>query len=133
MKNPLVRIEHQRVGTLDAGEPIPAAPREHERSPIGRIDVKPQLLFGCSRREIVERIDRAGIGRAGTAEQQPRAEPAGPVAANLVDESVRVHSKAGVAFDVSHDAFTEPGNRQRFHQAVMRVRRQVNNRFLHVG
>ena len=61
----LVRIERQRVGAGQAFERVAQVVAEREKCAVGAVDVVPQALARAEVRDLVERIDRAGVGRAG--------------------------------------------------------------------
>ena len=73
LEEPLVRVEHERVGALDAGEEIRLD--EPGGRAVRAVDVEPQVLAVAQVGEIVERIDGAGAGRAGRADDAERRQP----------------------------------------------------------
>ena len=66
LEEPLVRVEHERVGALDAGEEVRL--REAGGRAVGAVDVEPQALAVGEVGEVVERVDGAGARRAGGAD-----------------------------------------------------------------
>ena len=74
-------VEDERIGRFDSGEFFPAFFAQVEKSPVGRVDVKPEaeLLGQC--REVRKRIDSSRIGGAGIADDEERPQsffPVGP-------------------------------------------------------
>ena len=64
-EEPLVRIDDERVGPLETGEPVPHRGREQRGGPaVGAVDVKPQRVLGGDVRHARQVVDDAGVGRA---------------------------------------------------------------------
>ena len=69
---PLVRVEHQRVGPFHAAVAGRDRRVEHPERAVGAVDVEPEVLRGRHVGERVERVDRAGVDGAGRADEQRR-------------------------------------------------------------
>jgi hypothetical protein len=64
LEEPLVRVERERVGALEAGQ-LPSPPLAQRRGrPVGAVDVQPHALGVARAAQRDERVDRARAGRA---------------------------------------------------------------------
>ena len=73
LEEPLVRVQHEAVGALDAGQQVLAARREAGGRAVGAVDVEPQALaLRRASARSCERIDAAGARRPGGADEQER-------------------------------------------------------------
>ena len=64
-EQPLVRVDHEAVGQLDAGEARPGAGRHHRSAPVGAVDVEPQASLTGHRAGARQVVDDARVGGAG--------------------------------------------------------------------
>ena len=64
-EQPLVRVDHKRVGVLDAVVGRPDARREQARAAIGAVDVEPQAVLTSDCRRAGQVVNDARVGRAG--------------------------------------------------------------------
>ena len=108
-KQPLVRVERDRVGALDAGEPAAAPLGQKKESAVGAVRVKPELLLAGDVREGLEVVDRARVGRAGIADHGKGLESRSPIRRDRFGQCVDRDSKLGVRGDLSHVLCRESG------------------------
>ncbi len=64
-EQPLVGIDDEAVGGLDAGEAVASARRREGRPAVGAVDVHPRVQHGTCRGGRREVVDDAGVGRPG--------------------------------------------------------------------
>jgi hypothetical protein len=64
-----VRIERHRVGALKAGQHCFPRGGQRGEAPVGRVDVQPEPFGGTDIGQAGQRIDGAGVGRAGAGAQ----------------------------------------------------------------
>ena len=69
---PLVRVHDQRVGAFHAIPQDPALGQDHRRARHGRIDVQPQLLRARDLRDLGDRVEGRGRGRAAGRDDRAR-------------------------------------------------------------
>ena len=74
---PFVEVEGERIGTLDAGEQRPVRGAQDRERAERAVDVQPEALLARDVGERGEIVDRAGVDRAGGADdaERPQAEP----------------------------------------------------------
>ena len=77
----LVRIERQRVGAGQAVQHGSKVVAQREERSVGTVDVVPEALARAEVGDRVERIDRAGIGRAGVRDDRKRRQALAPIVA----------------------------------------------------
>ena len=84
LEEPLVRVEHERVGALEAREQRPPGGAEHRGGAVRAVDVQPQGVLGAHVRELrrADRSPRCSSSRPSprrrTAAGRPRDRPAPP-------------------------------------------------------
>jgi hypothetical protein len=61
-KEPLVRVDGDGVGSIDAGECVLKLIEQSRRAAVARVDVKPQIVTSAQLGDLVEWIDGAGAG-----------------------------------------------------------------------
>ena len=76
LEEPLVGVEHQRVGQLDALQGAPAGLAERGRRAVRPVDVEPQALAAAQLRDLGKRIDRSRVRRAGVGHDEGGVRPA---------------------------------------------------------
>ena len=64
-EEPLVRIDHERVGSLDAGEPCGELGHAEGGAAVGGVDVEPHVAAGAHVRHAGEVVDDATVGGTG--------------------------------------------------------------------
>ena len=96
-KQPLVRIEHQRVGALDAAQRAAARLAQRRRRPVGAVDVEPQRLGGRQLGQALQLVDRAGVGRPGRGHDEPRVATLAAILVDRVTHRRRGQAQAVVA------------------------------------
>ena len=62
-EEPLVGVERDRVGSIEAGEEVGRRGRRRRGQPVGAVDVEPDALLGAHVREPVDRVDGPGQRR----------------------------------------------------------------------
>ena len=72
LEQPLVRIDHQRVGQFHARQFLCPLRRQGGRSTVGSVHMQPQVLGARQCRDGVQWIDRAGVGAASVADDHHR-------------------------------------------------------------
>src|SRR5450432_4413060 len=92
-KEALVRIEARGIGTLDAGEPLPAAFRQGEESPVSRVDVEPQSFPRGEVREPRKVVDGSRVRRAAVTDEKERRPSGRPVFRDSLREGVQADAE----------------------------------------
>jgi hypothetical protein len=69
----LVRVQCDGVRTFDPRQGGAAARCELEEPAVGAVDMAPQPLLRCYVGDLVERVDHAGVDRAGARDHEERA------------------------------------------------------------
>jgi hypothetical protein len=110
-EHPLVRIEGERVGPLDAVQARLPFLAQHERAPVGGVDVQPQLARGAQIGERPQRIDGAGVGGAGRGDHQERRLAARPILVDGGGERLGPQPEALVDLDEAQVAGGMPARR----------------------
>ena len=72
LEQSLVRIEHQRIGSLDAVQVAASFRRDRRRAAVGAIDMQPHTLALAQVGDRVQRTDCPGIGSAGGSDHHDR-------------------------------------------------------------
>ena len=116
-----MRIERHRIGALDAGEDLAAARGKHEEAAVGAVDVEPQALARGEVGERRQRVDGAGVHRAGGGDQHERLQPAGTVLADRRLDHLRRQPEARVAWQRPHVLGRQPGQHRRLLQRVVHL------------
>jgi hypothetical protein len=75
LEQPLVRVEHQRVGALQPGQQRAGGRPQRGRRAVGAVHVQPQVLLGADVGQRVERVDRARARGAGRGHDAHRPAP----------------------------------------------------------
>ena len=65
LEEPLVRVDADRVGALDAAQPPGSRLGDRREAAVRRVDVQPDALRGAVVGDRVQRVDGAGAGGAG--------------------------------------------------------------------
>lgn len=99
----LVRVPRDRVGLVDAPQER-AAFGQLEGAAVRAVDVDPQGFPVRERADLVERVDDAGAGRTGRADDQERAQAVGSVVFDHGSRGFDVHAQVCVGGDDT-DAF----------------------------
>ena len=93
---PLVRVERDRVGQLDAAQRLAAALGDRREPAVGGVDVEPHAALAADGGQLGQRVDRAGVRGAGAADDEQRLAPgrrsASIAAASAFGRSRRVAS-----------------------------------------
>ena len=76
---PLVRVERDRVGRLDPAEPLPATLGEHREAAVRGVDMEPDATLRADGGNLLQRIDRARIGRTRIRDDEERPTPRGSI------------------------------------------------------
>ncbi len=95
-EEPLVGIEDQRVGELEAGEGFPAAFGQAEEGPVGAVHVQPEPLLPGEAGELGQGVDGAGVDRAGVAHHQEGGEAAAAVLGHRLGQGVEADAEGPV-------------------------------------
>ena len=103
---PLVRIERHRVGALDPGQRRPPRGGECGEAPVGRVDVQPEPFGGTDVGQAGQRVDGAGVGRAGAGAQGER--DAARVAVGPDGRGHRVRRQAPAVVGRQHPHLVRP-------------------------
>jgi hypothetical protein len=98
----LVGIEDDRMGPLDPLKDAPAVLGQQEEAAVRRVDMEPAVLAESDVGDGVERIDRAGVRRAGGGENQPGLQARGAIGGDRRSQSLGPHAEALVRGDVTH-------------------------------
>ena len=124
----LVRVEDDPVRPLDAPHDVPAVLGQEEEAAVRRVDVEPAALALGDRRDGVERIDRAGVRRAGRGEDQPRLQTPTAVGGDGFFQRLGAHAEALVDRDGADLRLPQAGDVEGLLEAVMRLAGQVDDR-----
>jgi hypothetical protein len=62
-EQPLVRVDDEGVGVLDAGETVPRAGRQHAGQAVGAVDVQPDIGSHDRAGDVGDVVDDAEVGR----------------------------------------------------------------------
>jgi hypothetical protein len=106
---PFVRVEGDGVGAMDPGQGHPAPARQLVEAPVRGVDVKPETLLRGDAGDLVQRIDRAGVGGACGCDDEKRLSPLGSVGGYVLCQGSHRHAKLGVDFDLHHLVVAETG------------------------
>ena len=90
-----MRVEHERVRTVEAGEQGTPRLGEHRGRPVRAVDVQPQPVVGAEVRELGQRVDGAAARRARVRDQAERRETGGPVGLDRRTHGTRIEPAAG--------------------------------------
>ena len=71
-EHPLVGVEGDGVGSLDALESLVAALGELEEAAVGGVDVEPEVVLLGEVGQVVQGVDGAGVGGAGAGDDEER-------------------------------------------------------------
>ena len=118
---PLVRIDRDRVRPLEPAEEVGGARGRGRGSAIGSVDVHPDAVLGADVGERVERVDRAGAGRAGDAHDRDGGHAGGAVALDGARELVGADAERVVAADHAQGAPAEAEDVARARDRVVRL------------
>ena len=99
---------------------------QNTRRAIRTIDVKPEIEFSCDVRDLVERIDDAGVYSARTANDAKRSQAFAKISLDLLSERVDAHSLAIVARNHTHLIASEAENVSRLRDRHVNFFRSVN-------
>ena len=75
LEEPLVRIDRDRVGELEAGHALRVARRQPRGAAVGGVHVEPQPSASRESRERRDVVDRAGVRRPGDGADRERRQP----------------------------------------------------------
>ena len=121
-----MRVECQRVGSLNA--PVARGQRriEHAEGAVGPVDVEPEPLGGGDFCERVERVDRAGVHGSRRAHEQRRRRAGRAVGRDRGAQRVRVETPAAQRHRPDGVA-PEPEQLERARHAAVRLGGHVGN------
>jgi hypothetical protein len=105
---PLVRVERDRVGTLDAGELGAEIVGEHRRSAVSGVDVEPEPLVGADVGDLAQGIDRSGRHRSPAPDDGDGADSVIPIGLDRVAKLVHPHAVGIVDRDVPQRRRAQP-------------------------
>ncbi len=95
-REPLVGVEGQRVGLLEAGQQAAQLGHQRRGAAPGGVHVQPQLLAPRQRPELGQGVDGPGAGGARGGHDQEGQQALRAVVPQLVQERVQVHPQAHV-------------------------------------
>ncbi len=104
---PLVRIEADRIGPLDAVEKRAEGRDQRRRSTVGPVDVEPHPILPADVGDVAERIDGPGPDRPGGADGGDGPPPRLDVGRDGLPESGRFHPLVLVDFDAAHSGVAD--------------------------
>ena len=90
LEEPLVRIERHGVGALHPRERRAPPVGQDGEAAVGGVDVQPQAVLGAQVRQVVERVDGAGVRGARVGADDERAQSCGPVGGETARSSTSV-------------------------------------------
>ncbi len=121
-----MRVHHDRIGPLNAGQAFTTFFTKQEESAVGGIQVKPGAV---PRRHVSNpgnRIYRAGVGGAGRSHDQPGLQALRLVFTDGPFECRNIHAEATIHRDGSFLHVFESGHVQRLANAMVCLRGEVN-------
>ena len=129
---PLMGVEHQRVGPFHAAVPGRDRRVEHPERAVGAVDVEPEALLGRHPGERVERVDHAGVDGAGRADEQRRQGAARAIGGDRGAQRGRVEPAAGERH-LAHRAAPEAEELEGASHAAVRLGRHVGDELRGAG
>ena len=106
---------------------------ELEERAVGAVDVVPERFGGAHVGDLVERIDRAGIGRAGARDDREGHQAGGAIGLHRVAQPLERQPVAPVAGDPAHPVGHDAGHLGRLEHRVMGLIRRVEHAAADVG
>ena len=82
LEEPLVRIDRDRIRSVEVRDSAGVAGRQERAGAVGRIDVEPQPLVSCQVGELADGVDRSGVGGTGDGRDRDGRQAALPVRAD---------------------------------------------------
>ena len=122
---PLVEVEGDRLGALEAPGQRLQRGRQRGQRPEGAVDVQPQSLGGGDVGERVEIVEGAEIDRAGGADDQERGQAGGAVAVDRALQDVQPHRAGRIGLDGAQKRRANPGQLHRLAHAAVGLARGV--------
>jgi hypothetical protein len=126
LEQPLVRVDGHGVGALDAAQQAAVAPGEQQRAAVGGVDVVVGARAAREAPERSQRIDHAGVGRAGGRDHRHRPQPASAAGLERGGERVRRELVARVGRNAHQRALAESQHVQRPLDREVRLLRGVD-------
>ena len=93
LEEPLVRIQPDRIGTLDPAQQPPAPLGHHRKAAIGGVDMEPQALRRAEVGQRLQAVDGARACRAGVGGDRDGGEAGGAVLGHGAGERVHLHAE----------------------------------------
>ena len=118
---PLVRIEGDGVGQLDPLQPAAPALGQRREAAVGAVDVAPRAARAGDLGELGQRVDRAGVGRAGAERDEQRPPPGGEVGVHRARQQVGAHAVLRVDGQHAHLVGVEAERARRAGQRRVRL------------
>ena len=130
---PLVQIEHQRIGAFDA-LPHPAAFGQHHGGPRHcRVHVKPDAVRRGNGRNLIDRVERRSGSRPRRSHDRAGPHPRRLVARDSRFQNFRPHGEIAVVFHHAQILAPESGQQRRLLHRAMTLRRRVDDLRLLLG
>ncbi len=126
-RQPLVRVEGDGVCPLDPGESRPTAIGQLEKTAVRPVDVHPQPLIGGEVGDLGQRVDCAGVSRAGRGDHQERVSSLLPVRLHQLLQVGEAHPQLGVDVDHGDLVGAETGESGGLGGRVMGVPRHIED------
>ena len=109
LEQPFVAVDHHRIGPLDAGQLTPPLLAQQGSTTVGRVHMQPQAMAVGQIGQLGQRIDGAGVGRAGADGQAEGLQPRRQIGLDQLRQGRRVHAKGGI---VGHQTQAVPRQAQ---------------------
>ena len=120
-----MRIDGDRIGVGHRSQIFRRSRNRRRQRAVRAVDVKPEIEFAADRRDLRQRIDRAGADRSGRADDQERTVAALAVCGDLTAKLGRVHPLMLVDWNPADRVGSQPEEVGRFLNPGVRLRRRV--------
>ena len=124
---PFVRIEHERIGALDALPHRAHLRQNHRRAGHRRVDMQPEAVGAGDVRDRRDRIDRGGRGRAHRRDDRAGLSARGDIVPDRRFERVRAHGESLVHRDEPQVLAPEAGEERILLDRGMRLRGRIDD------
>ena len=128
LEEPLVRIDRQGVGAFERGHASREPLGEPGSAGIGGVDVQPEALALGEVGKVGDRVDRAGVRRAGGTDDRERDAARGPVGRDRLRDRSGLEPEPLVGRDAHERVGREARDRQRPRDREVRLVRDVHPR-----
>src|SRR6185369_7744232 len=124
---PLVRIERNRIGEIQAGEEMLLAFVENAGRAVCAVDVKPEIKFSGDGGDLRKRIDYARVRCAGAADDAERSQAFASIGFNPFTQLIDTHALSFIAGNLAHVIASEAENVCCFRDRHVNFGRCVNS------